>query len=61
MKKDKPEWSHCCSGSGFAVVLIIIGGFFLARDLNWIPANISFWAIALIALGAYFLVKKKSC
>lgn len=53
-------WSSCWSGSGLAVFLIILGAFFLARDFNLIPENVSFWAFALILLGVFLLFNKKN-
>jgi len=55
----------CCgSGFGFGVCLIVLGGFFLARDMGWISNDFSFWPVAILALGVYLVVSKslrKSC
>ena len=65
MKSDGGEpprglFRGCCwSGSGLAVFLSILGGFFLARDFNLIPANLSFWYAALILLGAFLPVNNR--
>jgi len=65
MKKSNGHgWTGCCcSGSGFAVLLIIVGGFFLLRDLGVVASNISFWTVAILALGIFLLVSKyrKTC
>jgi len=65
MKKSEGHgWMCCCChGRGFAVLLIIFGGFFLLRDLEVIPSGISFWAVALLGFGVYILMNKnrKTC
>lgn len=44
--------------------LLIVGLFFLAKDLGLVGPDLSFWTIAFVALGVYFLAggsKRKSC
>jgi len=53
-------WAWCRSGNGFAIFLIVLGAFYLARDLNFLP-DISFWPIIFIAFGIYLLAKKGRC
>ena len=56
----------CCGecgkggGYGFAILLLAIGGFFLARDLGWIDLNVSLWPIVLIVFGAYLIIVKST-
>lgn len=58
---DKHFW-NCCDGKGFAWLLIIIGAFWLAKDMGFIPGSFSFWPIAFLAWGIYLLVKdRRSC
>jgi hypothetical protein len=56
--------SCCCRGSGLALILLVIGLFWLAKDMGWITTNVSLWAILLIVLGAYWFISsmfKKTC
>jgi len=65
-KKPRHDSWLCCGecgkggGYGFAIMLLIIGGFFLARDLGWIDLGISLWPIVLITFGVYLIVVKGS-
>jgi len=51
----------CCGGGGgipiFGLFLIVIGGYFLARDLGWIAGNISFWPAVALLFGIYFVAR----
>jgi len=56
MKKNKKEnnsWFCCCPGNKtfWGILLLLLGLWYLAKDLGWISWNISFWAIALIFCG----------
>ena len=57
-KNNKRGLHCCCSGMGFGILLLIIGGFFIFQDLGWVPTAVSFWPVALTAIGAYFIVKE---
>jgi len=54
------HYCACCGGGGYflAVLLLVIGFWFLARDLGWISLGISIWPIILIALGIWLLFKR---
>lgn len=44
------------SGSVFiGLILILVGGFYLAKDMGWIPQNFPFWPLILIFLGLVFI------
>ncbi|MBU4501866.1 MAG: hypothetical protein KKA79_04685 [Nanoarchaeota archaeon] len=55
----------CCAGfSSFALMILLIGVYLLARDMGWIPDKISGWTLFFILLGFYWLVKslfKRTC
>lgn len=69
---EKPEpkrslwWSNCCGcdeRSTWGIALLALGSYFLARDLGWIPSDISVWTVLLIAAGFLVFLKgdDKSC
>ena len=39
-----------------ALVLILIGVFWLAQEYGWVPSSIEIWPIALIVIGIALLV-----
>ena len=66
MAKQKVYWeSYCCRGSGFALIILVIGLYWLAKDLGWIETKVSIWAVLLIVIGAYWflssMIKRKIC
>jgi hypothetical protein len=40
-------------------VLLLIGVWFLARDMGWISSRVSFWTVVLIILGLWMLLKRR--
>ncbi len=57
--KKKYTWCNCKGGGiGFALIVLIIGIIWLARDMGWIDTNVSLWPILLIVLGVYWILKK---
>jgi len=59
-KKDTKTTISCCGCNGmfWGWFWLLLGGYFLAQQLGWIP-NISIWPILLIGAGAYILLKRK--
>lgn len=54
------NWCYGCCGSNFwGWAFIIIGGYFIARDLGWIPGDFPFWPAVLVLLGVYFLAPRR--
>lgn len=49
--------SCCCSGSTFALLILLIGLYWLAKDMGWIQPQVSVWAIIFIIVGAYWFLK----
>jgi len=44
------------------IVLLIIGGYFLLRNLGWVPMYIDWdliWPIGLIGLGGWLILKHR--
>lgn len=39
-----------------ALMLITLGGFWLAQDMGWISTNISWWPVLLIVIGLGVLI-----
>lgn len=49
---------HCCArGSTFALLILLIGLYWLAKDMGWIKPQISIWAIIFIVVGLYWFIK----
>ena len=60
--KAKIEMSdHFCSccGSGWywGALLLLVGLFFLAKELGWVSLNVSIWPVVLIIFGLWLLLK----
>ena len=49
----------CCGGNGYfwGVLLLIIGAWFLIKELGWIAPTFSIWPLILIIFGLWLLVK----
>ena len=58
-KKVAKDWKgNCkCHGVGLALILLVIGLFWLGKDMGWIDVKISIWPILLIVLALYWIVK----
>ena len=55
-------WSRCCgcdNNSVWGISLLGLGAYFLARDLGWIPSDISVWTVLLIAGGFMMFLKNE--
>lgn len=64
MKKSKTKahvWSCCWGGSLCGWFLILIGLWFLAKQLGWISTSFSIWPVIFIIIGIYIITKKKVC
>ncbi len=44
-------------GIGFALVVLVIGLYWLSKDMGWIQTDVSIWPILLIVLGTYWILK----
>lgn len=53
------SWCCCCNSGSYlcGIFLIIIGGYYLARNLGFIPSDFPFWPILLLIFGVYLLMK----
>lgn len=64
-KESKIHSFRCYSGgSSFALFILLIGMYWLARDMGWIQPQVSNWAIIFIILGLYWFIKslfRKTC
>ena len=50
----------CCGGSHgyfFGVLLLVVGAWFLIKELGWIASTFSIWPVILIVFGLWLLVK----
>jgi len=63
MNKDKSHtcWWHCgCArgGSlGWGVFFLLLGGFYLLRELGLIAYDVSVWTVLLVAFGVYLIAR----
>lgn len=50
---------YCCGGNSYfwGIFLLIIGAWFLAKELGWIASSFSLWPLILIVFGIWLLVK----
>lgn len=49
--------SSCCRGSSIALLILLIGLYWLAKDMGWIQPQVSIWAIIFIVVGLYWFLK----
>lgn len=50
--------SYCFTGgSSLALLILLIGLYWLAKDMGWIQPQISIWALIFIIVGAYWFIK----
>ena len=61
-KKLSSWWDRCRHNArrrsvGWGVFFLVLGGYFLAKELGYITSDISVWTIALIAFGLYLIVR----
>ena len=66
MKKAKTEanaWYWCCCRGGlfWGILFLVLGLWFLAKDLGYISFSVSIWPVILIILGVLMLLKKNKC
>jgi len=62
MKRKSGEesyWYSCCGGNFCGWILLIIGLWFLAKELGWVSLGVSIWPIILIIFGIWLLVKRR--
>jgi len=60
-KESKQNFWLCCGNNSFwGWFLVLIGAYYLLTAIGIIPQSIPFWPIILIALGVYFLIKKRN-
>jgi len=56
-KNWNPSYHYSSFGIGFALLVLVIGVYFFAKDMGWIEPEISIWPIILIVLGVYWIIK----
>lgn len=44
-------------GSTIALLIFLIGSYWLAKDMGWIKPQVSIWAIIFLIVGFYWFVK----
>ena len=46
------------SGFTLPLVLLVIGVYFLGKDLGWFAGNVSFWPVLLVVIAGYWILKR---
>lgn len=61
-RENESHYHAYCAGCGgrnwanfWGLLLLIIGGWFLAQQLGWVSDDFPFWPLVLIVFGAYIL------
>jgi len=58
-----PRWycyDGCNTGRGvslWGVFLLVLGGYFLLKELGYINTDVSVWPVFLFAFGAYLVIR----
>ncbi len=56
--ESKVYYHGCCTGgSSLALLIFLIGLYWLAKDMGWVKPQVSIWAIIFIIAGLYWFVK----
>ncbi len=56
--ESKVYYHSCCTGgSTFALLILLIGLYWLAKDMGWVKPQVSMWAIIFVIIGLYWFVK----
>lgn len=60
--KSRSCWWHCGCGTkagslGWGVFFLLLGGFFILRELGYITYSVSIWPVLLTAFGVYLLAR----
>jgi len=55
----KHSWCCGCGNSFWGWFFVIIGVYFLAQELDWIPGSFPLWQILLMVFGIYLIVGKR--
>ena len=62
VKKETTDVHFCCGcGSSlfWGIFFLVLGGWFLAKELGWIAASFPLWQILLILLGVWLIFKAR--
>lgn len=55
--KTKVRCYTWTGGSSLALLILLIGLYWLAKDMGWIQPQVSIWAVIFIIVGAYWFIK----
>ncbi len=57
--ESKVYHRSCCftGGSSIALLILLVGLYWLAKDMGWIQPQVSIWAVIFIIVGAYWFIK----
>ncbi len=55
-RRSNMIWNHSCGNLGLGSFLILLGLYFLGKELGWFSSDISFWPLILIAVGVWMII-----
>jgi len=65
VKKEKEVHGWCCCpGTNrlfWGIFFLVIGGWFIAKDLGYVGLNISLWPVLLVIWGLWLILKGNKC
>ena len=51
------SYRFCSRGSTFALLILLLGLYWFAKDMGWIQPQVSVWAVIFIIIGGYWFLK----
>jgi len=56
--QNKPLVAYWSGNLNLGIICLVLGVYFPAKDLGWIPSNVPFWPLVLIILGVFLLLPR---
>ncbi len=52
------EYKCNCRGYFFPLLLLLIGLFWLSKEMGWLDTEIPFWPVVLILIAVYWIINR---
>lgn len=49
-------WKYGIGSIGFGLFLVLLGVYFIGKELGWFTSKISIWPVILIVFGAWMIL-----